>query len=98
MGARLTRYTGNETYAERAEEIYDWLKDTVKYIDPENWKVYDGGHTGEKRKADEPIHNCTDVNKQQFSYNVAILAQGAATMWNYVSLDSKHPVDPTNNL
>ncbi|TLS26611.1 hypothetical protein PpBr36_05472 [Pyricularia pennisetigena] len=92
MGARLTRYTGNETYAERAEEIYDWLKDTVKYIDPENWKVYDGGHTGEKRKADEPIHNCTDVNKQQFSYNVAILAQGAATMWNHTM--AKNPNSP----
>jgi mannan endo-1,6-alpha-mannosidase len=37
--------------------------------------VYDGGHV-EK--------NCTDINKATFSYNAAILLQGAAFMYNYV--------------
>lgn len=47
----------------------------VGFIDNE-YNVYDGGHVG---------YNCTDINKQQFSYNVAILLQGAAFMYNYVS-------------
>jgi mannan endo-1,6-alpha-mannosidase len=48
----------------------------VEYIDHETWSVYDGGHVK---------HNCTDINKAQFSYNVAILLQGSAYMYNYVS-------------
>ncbi|GJC89100.1 mannan endo-1,6-alpha-mannosidase DCW1 [Colletotrichum liriopes] len=75
IGARLARYTNNETYAKHAEKTWDWLWG-VNYIDHENWNVYDGGHVE---------HNCTDVNKQQFSYNAAILTQGAAFMYNYTN-------------
>lgn len=25
LGARLARYTGNDTYAQRAEQTWDWL-------------------------------------------------------------------------
>lgn len=38
--------------------------------------VYDGGHVE---------HNCTDINKATFSYNAAVMLQGAAFMYNYVS-------------
>ncbi|GJD01424.1 glycosyl hydrolase family 76 [Colletotrichum higginsianum] len=75
IGARLARYTNNDTYAQHAEKTWDWLWG-VNYIDHENWNVYDGGHVE---------HNCTDVNKQQFSYNAAILTQGAAFMYNYTN-------------
>jgi mannan endo-1,6-alpha-mannosidase len=75
LGARLARYTQNETYANWATETFDWLW-RVQYIDHENWRVYDGGHVGQ---------NCTDINKAQFSYNSAILLQGSAFMYNYVS-------------
>ncbi|KAK2063680.1 family 76 glycosyl hydrolase [Colletotrichum caudatum] len=75
IGARLARYTKNDTYAMHAEKTWDWLWG-VNYIDHESWNVYDGGHVE---------HNCTDVNKQQFSYNAAILAQGAAFMYNYTN-------------
>ncbi|SPO07441.1 probable DFG5 protein [Cephalotrichum gorgonifer] len=71
MGARLARYTGNETYSKLAEETWDWIQG-VGYITDE-WDVYDGGHIG---------HNCTDINKLQYSYNAAVLIQGAAFMWN----------------
>ncbi|KAJ9144059.1 Mannan endo-1,6-alpha-mannosidase [Pleurostoma richardsiae] len=74
IGARLARYTDNETYAGWAHETYDWLK-SVRYIDDE-YNVYDGAHVD---------HNCTDINKAQFSYNAAILLQGAAFMYNYTS-------------
>ncbi|KAK3321732.1 mannan endo-1,6-alpha-mannosidase DCW1-like protein [Apodospora peruviana] len=75
LGARLARYTKNETYAKWAEQTFDWLWD-VHYIDHEDWRVYDGGHVE---------HNCTDINKAQFSYNAALLTHGAAFMYNYTS-------------
>lgn len=76
LGARLARYTDNATYAEYAEKTWDWLWG-VNYIDHSNWRVYDGGHV-EK--------NCTDINKATYSYNAAALLQGAASMYNYVSI------------
>ncbi|KAI0155407.1 glycoside hydrolase family 76 protein [Hypoxylon sp. FL1284] len=74
MGAHLARYTQNDTYAKWAEQTWDWIMD-VKYIDDE-WNVYDGGHIP---------HNCTDTNKQQYSYNAAIMLQGAAYMYDYTN-------------
>lgn len=74
LGARLARYTGNETYAKQAVETWDWLT-AIGFIDSETWAVYDGAHVE---------NNCTDINKIQFSYPAALLAQGAAYMYNYV--------------
>ncbi|ROT42666.1 family 76 glycoside hydrolase [Sodiomyces alkalinus F11] len=73
LGARLARYTGNDTYLEYAERTWDWLW-AVDYIDHENWRVYDGAHIE---------HNCTDLNKATFSYNIAVLMQGAAFIYNH---------------
>ena len=39
--------------------------------------MYDGGHD---------YTNCSDVNEQTFSYNAAILTQGAAFLYNFVSM------------
>lgn len=75
LGARLARYTKNETYLNWAEKTFQWLWD-VGYIDHETWGVYDGGHVEE---------NCTDINKAQFSYNAALLAHGASFMYNYTT-------------
>lgn len=74
LGARLARYTGNQTYADWAEKTFDWLW-SVKYIDNESWAVYDGGHVE---------HNCTDINPVQFSTNAAVLIHASAIMYNYV--------------
>ena len=48
----------------------------IGYLDKTTFAVYDGAHV-EK--------NCTDVNKAQFSYLAAALAQGAASLYNQVS-------------
>jgi len=72
IGARLARYTKNDTYAEWARKQFQWIHD-VGYIS-KDWKVYDGGHVK---------HNCTDINKAQFSYNAALLLHGSAFMYNY---------------
>jgi glycosyl hydrolase family 76 len=37
-------------------------------------------------------HNCTDINKAQFSYNNAVYLLGAAYMYNYVSSPSSVPL------
>lgn len=74
MGARLARYTHDEKYAKMATETFDWIK-AVGYID-DDWNVFDGGHV--------PF-NCTDVNRQQYSYNAAILLSGAAYMYDYTN-------------
>ncbi|KAH6874760.1 glycoside hydrolase [Thelonectria olida] len=75
IGARLARYTANETYANWAEKTWDWMWD-VGLIDNQKWHIYDGGHV-EK--------NCTDINKAQFSYNSGVLIQGLAHMYNYTN-------------
>lgn len=80
IGARLARYLDNETYLVYAEETWDWMVG-VGYVD-ESYNVYDGGHVE---------YNCTDINKAQFSYNVAIFAQGMAYLYNYVRFTLKDP-------
>src|SRR6266536_2717574 len=73
MGARLAKYTNNDTYAKHAEKAWDWVQG-VGLMDAK-WNIYDGAHIGT---------NCTDINKVQFSYNMAVFALGAANMYNYV--------------
>lgn len=75
LGARLARYTGNKTYAEHSEKTFEMLE-RLAYIDKEG-NVHDGAHLPK---------NCLDVNKLQFSYNAAVLIQGAAYMYDVVSL------------
>lgn len=77
IGARLARYTGNTTYAKYAEDTWDWLVG-IGYID-KDWNVYDGAHIET---------NCTDINRAQFSYNAAILLQGAAFLYNMTESDT----------
>ncbi|CAK7565464.1 MAG: hypothetical protein SEPTF4163_003381 [Sporothrix epigloea] len=72
IGARLARYTENQTYADWAERTWDWIEG-VGFMD-QDYSIYDGAHVET---------NCTDINKAQFSYNSAVWLLGAAYMWNY---------------
>ena len=74
MGARLARYTGNDTYAQWGAKAYDWMV-MRQYID-KDWNIYDGGRTWDE---------CVAVEKTQFSYNTATILQAMAFMYNYVS-------------
>lgn len=73
IGARLARYTGNDTYAKEAEDTWDWLW-AVNYIDHDSWLVYDGAHD---------YANCTNIAEATYSYNPAVLIQGAAFMYDF---------------
>ncbi|KAK9412953.1 putative Family 76 glycosyl hydrolase [Seiridium unicorne] len=72
LGARLARYTNNETYAKWAEDTWDWVR-SVGFMD-DDYNIYDGAHVET---------NCTDINKAQFSYNNGVYLLGAAYMYNY---------------
>ncbi|KAK4159287.1 putative mannan endo-1,6-alpha-mannosidase precursor [Cladorrhinum sp. PSN259] len=72
IAARLARYTGNSTYADWASKTWDWNV-AVGYIDAD-YNIYDGAHTE---------HNCTDINKAQFSYTAAIFIQGLGFMYSF---------------
>jgi mannan endo-1,6-alpha-mannosidase len=74
IGARLARYTLNDTYTGWVNKTWDWAYG-VGLIDPD-YNVYDGGHIGT---------NCTDIFKAQFSYNAGVFIQGAAFMFNYTN-------------
>lgn len=74
IAARLARYTGDEAYAQTARSTYQWMKD-VGFID-QDYNVWDGAHV-EK--------DCKDINHAQFSYTTAVILQGAAFMWDFVS-------------
>ncbi|KAI0012629.1 glycoside hydrolase family 76 protein [Xylariaceae sp. FL0662B] len=78
LGARLARYTNNQTYADWAEKTWDWVQG-VGFMD-KDYNIFDGAHVET---------NCTDINRAQFSYNNGVYLLGAAYMWNYTDGDQK---------
>ena len=74
LGARLGRYTGNTTYLEVAEKVFDWLVD-VGYVTMTGGEahIFDGADIAD---------NCTDITRLQWSYNYGIILGGAAYMYN----------------
>lgn len=85
LAARLALYTGNTTYADEANKMWDWVR-SVGLISDEYF-VYDG--------TDDTL-NCTELNHIQWSYNAGVFLYGAATMWNIVS--ASHPVSHNRSL
>jgi mannan endo-1,6-alpha-mannosidase len=73
--ATSVRYTGNDTYAKWAVEAWDWMQG-IGLVN-KDYNVFDGDHVDK---------NCTDtnphINPHQYSYNVGILLQGSAFMYN----------------
>lgn len=73
IAARLARYSGNQTYADWANKIWDW-EEKVKFID-QDYNVLDGAGYANGE-------DCKSVNKVQFTYNAGIFLHGAAHMYN----------------
>ncbi|KAI9823431.1 MAG: hydrolase 76 protein [Thelocarpon impressellum] len=78
IAARLARYTGNTTYSDWAEKMWDWTA-AVGIMDPE-FKFYDG--------TDAAI-NCSGVNHIQWSYSAGVYLLGAASMYNVTNGSEK---------
>lgn len=77
IASRLARYTGNQTYADWAEKVWDWMTE-VKFID-DDFNIYDGAGVEQ---------NCADINKAQWTYNAGIFLQGTAMMYNHTDGNS----------
>ena len=75
LAARLARYTGNATYADTALHLWDWLQG-VGLITSNSKQVYLGADTAE---------NCTSQSDIEDSLPAALLINGAAFMYNFVS-------------
>lgn len=72
LSSRLALYTGNQSYAEWAEKVWDWTVG-VGYID-DDYHVYDGAHITD---------NCTQVTPYQWTYNAGAYLLGSAAMYNF---------------
>lgn len=75
LASRLYRYTGNQTYADWAVKMYDWVEEIG--IVSDQYQVWDGT---------DDTENCTSMNHQQWTYNAGVFLYGAAMMWNKVRL------------
>ncbi|KAH7035500.1 glycoside hydrolase [Microdochium trichocladiopsis] len=69
MSARLARATGNQTYVDWANKVYDWSA-KIGLIDAQ-YNVYDGAGANKQ---------CTDTNQVRFTYTQGIYTYGAAVM------------------
>ncbi|TKA53274.1 hypothetical protein B0A49_11562 [Cryomyces minteri] len=76
MAARLGKYTGNTTYLDWADRMWNWCE-AVGLKSP-TYQFFDG--------TDDTI-NCTQLNHIQWSYNAGVFLLGAATMWNVTGSD-----------
>ncbi|KAH9890889.1 glycoside hydrolase family 76 protein [Xylariomycetidae sp. FL2044] len=76
--ARLARYTGNQTFADWATRVWDWSTG-VGFVSPD-YHVYDGA-------GDEGDQNCSAVNTDEWSYNIATYMHGAAHMYAFMGSD-----------
>jgi mannan endo-1,6-alpha-mannosidase len=87
LGARLARYTGNDTYAQWAERIWDW--EAATGLIDSSYNVFDGASVND---------NCTGLTRLQWTYNAGIFLHGAANMFNYVRSPSFPPYAVLTNF
>lgn len=75
LAARLARYTGNQTYADWAIKMYDWMEASPLFQTQDNtlfiWDNTDANN------------NCTDVQHFAWTYNYGTMLMGAAALYNY---------------
>lgn len=74
LGARLYKYTGNETYGLWAETTWNWVQRVG--LMSQDYHFFDGS---------DDTSNCSSINHIQWTYNAGIYLYGAASMWNVVS-------------
>ncbi|KAK8188432.1 glycosyl hydrolase family 76-domain-containing protein [Phyllosticta capitalensis] len=86
LAARLARYTGNATYGEWAEKMWDWMADSPLMMaangaattgaggTPATLNIYDGTSTS---------GNCSEADHLQWTYNYGTLIAGSAYMYNF---------------
>ncbi|KAH8703241.1 putative glycosyl hydrolase [Talaromyces proteolyticus] len=79
IAARLARYTGNQTYSDWAEKIWDWSA-TTPLLNTSEWHIAD---------TTTPATDCTDHGDIQWTYNYGTYLMGAAYMYNFTNAGTK---------
>ncbi|CCH60186.1 hypothetical protein TBLA_0C03850 [Henningerozyma blattae CBS 6284] len=81
IAARLARYTGNASYFQVADTIFDWLT-SVNYVmfDDKYGYVMDGASIEQ---------NCTDITRIEWTYNFGIIMDGCAYLYNATNGSAK---------
>lgn len=75
IASRLARYTGNDSYADWAETVWDWEESMGLVTD--DWKLRDGVTIRDGQKCQD------DTDVTEWSYNSGIWLHGASIMWNH---------------
>jgi hypothetical protein len=68
LAARLALYTGNQTYADKAVEVFDWLENISPLV-TKDYQINDGS---------DVLKKCADADHSQWTYNYGIMIGGAA--------------------
>ncbi|KAI9154768.1 Mannan endo-1,6-alpha-mannosidase DCW1 [Paramyrothecium foliicola] len=74
LGARLLRYTGNETYAGYVNNVWQWMTE-VGLLKTDTWEVYEGVEVGRD--------SCEEIDMSSFSLPQGLLIHTAASMYNH---------------
>jgi len=77
LAARLARFTGNQTYADWANKMWDWMAGTPLFQYQSN-QLYIWDNT-------DTNNNCSDVAHFAWTYNYGTMLMGAASMYNYTN-------------
>lgn len=77
LAARLARYTGNDSYVETAEKVWNWMEE-VQFFNERDGDliIFDGAKIDDNG-------NCSDVTTLRWSYTYGILIAGCAYLSNY---------------
>jgi len=77
LSARLAYVTGNSSYADWADKVYDWMASSkLMQMDNSANLLYIWDNT-------DTSNGCTDQTNYVWSYNYGIMLAGAAYMYNY---------------
>ena len=74
LAARLGRYTGNQTYVDWANKVWDWYEDSALW-DAKQFTILDGAGTTD---------NCSEGSKEQWSYTYGVFLSAFSYMYNHV--------------
>ncbi|KAH7007802.1 glycoside hydrolase [Macrophomina phaseolina] len=76
MAARLARYTGNDTYFEWANKVWDWCSSGVLFqSETDTQIILNDGTTVES--------NCSQADQKQWTYVYGVFLAGTAFMYNH---------------
>lgn len=77
LAARLAAYTGNQTYADWAEKMWDWMAASPLF-QTQNNLLYIWDNT-------DANNNCSDVAHYVWTYNYGTMLMGAASMYQFTN-------------